>query len=171
MTCHPRRELEMFNFPRRHSSISSDLLHSTLYCDQTFYKAFEKDLKRAEREIIIESPFIAVKRTDELLPLFKKMTQKGIHVRINTRNPNHHDKDLRIQAWVSIKKLREIGVKVKTYDDMRHRKLAVIDSVILWEGSLNIMSQCYSKELMRRTKSATLAEQVLKLTGMNRWSW
>ena len=31
-----------------------------------------------------------------------------------------------------------------------HRKLAIIDRKILWEGSLNILSQSHSRELMRR---------------------
>ena len=144
---------------------------SELYDEQSFYKRFIHDLKQAKREIIIESPFIASKRTDSLLPILKKLCKYGVRVRINTRNPNHHDKVLRIQAWMSIKKLRAIGVKVNTYNDMRHRKLATIDEKILWEGSLNILSQSRSKELMRRTDSELLCRQLINFTGMNRWSW
>lgn len=150
---------------------SSDLLQSALHSEATFYCSFQLDLKRANNEVIIESPFIACKRTDTLLPIFRKLTKKGVSVRINTRNPRHHERELQIQAWQSIKKLREAGVKVKFYDDMRHRKLAVIDRTILWEGSLNILSQSYSKEVMRRTNSPSLANQMVRFTGMNRWKW
>lgn len=149
----------------------NDLLNSALHTEATFYYSFQRDLKRARHEVIIESPFIACKRTESLLPVLRTLTRKGVSVRINTRNPRHHERELQIQAWQCIKWLRSIGVKIKFYDDMRHRKLAVIDRSILWEGSLNIMSQSYSKEVMRRTKSETLANQMIRFTGMNRWSF
>lgn len=152
-------------------SRSDDLLQSALHTESTFYSSFQRDLKHADREVIIESPFIACKRTESLLPLFKRLTRCGVSVRINTRNPRHHEQELRIQAWQSIKKLRQVGVKVKFYDDMRHNKLAVIDRKILWEGSLNILSQSYSKEVMRRTISPVLANQMIRFTGMDRWKW
>ncbi len=152
-------------------SKSNDLLDSALYNEATFYCSFQRDLKHAKYEVIIESPFIACKRTQSLLPVFKKLTRRGVSIRINTRNPRHHDKELRIQAWQSITKLRAVGVKVKYYNDMRHRKLAVIDRTILWEGSLNIMSQSYSKEIMRRTNSKELAVQMIRFTALNTWGW
>ncbi|MFI5271201.1 MAG: phospholipase D-like domain-containing protein [Candidatus Saccharimonadales bacterium] len=148
-----------------------ELFQSGLFCEKTFYHAFVSDLRKAKSEVIIESPFIACKRTESLLPVLRKLARRGVKVRINTRNPAHHERELRIQAWKSIKMLRNVGVKVCFYSDMRHRKLAVIDRAVLWEGSLNIMSQSYSKEIMRRTASPELALQMIRFTGMNRWSW
>lgn len=152
-------------------SQADDILSSKLFCDRSFYGAFISDLRHTEREVLIESPFIANNRTSRMLPTFRKLIKKGVKVRINTRNPRHHDKELRIQAWQSIKQLREVGVKVKFYDDMRHRKLAVLDREVLWEGSLNIMSQSYSKEIMRRTRSRDLAVQMIRFTAINTWGW
>ena len=159
----------MFRHWRLSKSLASELLSSALHSETTFYRSFQRDLKLATREVIIESPFIACKRTDTLLPVFRRLTRKGVRVRINTRNPRHHDRELQIQAWQSIKQLRGVGVKVKFYDDMRHRKLAVIDKTILWEGSLNILSQSYSKEVMRRTVSTELANQMIKFTRITNW--
>lgn len=152
-------------------SIADELLESALHTENTFYCSFQRDLKHAKHEVIIESPFIACKRTQSLLPIFKRLSRKGVKVRINTRNPRHHERELQIQAWQSIKWLRSVGVKVKFYDDMRHRKLAVIDRKVLWEGSLNILSQSYSKEIMRRTNSEALANQMVRFTGMSKWGW
>jgi hypothetical protein len=90
---------------------------------------------------------------------------------VNTRNPRHHDKLLEIQAWKSIRILRDSGVKVYFFNDMRHRKLAIIDQQILWEGSLNILSQVLSKEIMRRTNSAELARQMARFTKIHNRFW
>lgn len=152
-------------------SVAPELLESALHTETTFYSSFSRDLRKAQKEVIIESPFIACKRTESLLPAFRRLARRGVNIRINTRNPRHHERELQIQAWQSIKQLRGVGVKVKFYDDMRHRKLAVIDRSILWEGSLNILSQSYSKEVMRRTNSTILANQMVKFTGMNNWKW
>ena len=159
----------MFRQWRFSRSSANELLTSALHSETTFYCTFQRDLKHATQEVIIESPFIACKRTDTLLPIFRRLTKKGVRVRINTRNPRHHDREFQIQAWQSIKQLRVAGVRVKFYDDMRHRKLAVIDKTILWEGSLNILSQSYSKEVMRRTVSTELANQMIKFTRITNW--
>jgi len=77
----------MFNLLNR-SVISSDLLSSKLYNEETFYKAFIKDLNDSMHEVIIESPFITNRRLSLLLPSLKKLKDRRVRVIINTRNPN-----------------------------------------------------------------------------------
>jgi len=43
-----------------------------------------------------------------------------------------------------------------------HRKLAMIDKNVLWEGSLNILSQTHSREFMRRIESKKLTQEMFK---------
>ncbi len=147
---------------------SSPLLSSKLYDERSFYTAFSKDFKQARHEVIIESPYITKRRSSELAPLCKKLSERGVNVKILTRNPDHHDSNLRAQAWIGIKILRDAGVRVFSCDDLRHRKIAVIDDEILWEGSLNMLSHSNSRELMRRTQSKELCEQIFKFTSVKR---
>jgi phosphatidylserine/phosphatidylglycerophosphate/cardiolipin synthase-like enzyme len=129
----------MFKLFRRKSVQGNDLLMSQLFDEVTFYRAFGKDLEDARRSVIIESPYLTEKRALEFSRLFKRLEKRGVAVRLNTRHPRHHDKTLEIQAWKAIKVLRKQGVKVYICSDMRHRKLAIIDNQILWDGSLNIL--------------------------------
>lgn len=147
------------------------LTNTALYNEQSFYSAFVKDVKRAQSTVVIESPFLTEKRALYFARLFNKLARKGVRVRVNTRNPRHHDKLLEIQAWKSIRILRDSGVKVYFSNDMRHRKLAIIDQQILWEGSLNILSQVLSKEIMRRTNSTELARQMASFTKIHNRFW
>lgn len=157
---------------RRPSVLPADsLLISSLYSERTFYKAFVKDLKNSHQEVIIESPYLTTARTSILIPIFKKLKKRRVTVRVNTRYPGHHDQLLKIQAWQAIKQLRKAGVKVKFFYDFRHRKIAVIDGQILWEGSLNILSQSHSLEIMRRTESVELAGQMINFLGLRKWHW
>ena len=160
----------MFSFKRRKLDPSA-LLSSQLFDERAFYKAFISDLKRCQKQVVIESPYLSCRRANQLAPILKKLIRKGVKVRINTRNPNHHDQNLRIQGWKVFYQFKDLGIKVKLCDDMRHRKLAVLDECVLWEGSLNILSQSNSREIMRRTQSPELSRQMASFTGMNRWVW
>lgn len=151
-----------------HKTDASGLLSSNLHDERSFYDAFAKDVGRAKRSVTIESPYLTERRALQFCQLFERMSKQGVKIRVNTRNPRHHDKTLEIQAWKSMAILREHNVKVSTYNDMRHRKLAIIDDIVLWEGSLNILSQSNSKELMRRTISVDLCNQVLRFTSIAR---
>lgn len=158
----------MFRF-RKTNSI--DLLKSQLYNERTFYKAFVKDLKSAKSSVIIESPYFTERRALQFSKIFSKLKKRGTKVRIYTRLPSHHSKLLEIQAWKAILVLRHSGVKVKLCSDLRHRKLAVIDEEVLWEGSMNILSQNRSCEIMRRTESEELSKQLLKFVGLKGGFW
>lgn len=156
---------------RKKTVQGSGLLQSKLYDEATFYSAFMGDLRNAKNSVIIESPYLTEKRALQFTKLLKKLKKRGVKVRINTRNPHHHDKVLEIQAWRAMKVFRQYGVKVCLYNDMRHRKLAIIDGHILWDGSLNILSQARSKEIMRRTDSTVLCQQMASFTRLWNRYW
>ena len=142
--------------------------NSTLFDNNTFYKAFERDLRRARQSVIIESPFITRKRMEHLLPLLTKLRRKGVRIVVNTRNPEEHNEEYAIQAENAVAAMQDIGIRV-LYTVKHHRKLAIIDEEVLWEGSLNILSQGDSCEIMRRTYSGAVAEEMARFIGANRW--
>ena len=140
--------------------------NSALFDNNTFYKAFERDLRRARQSVIIESPFITRRRMEHLLPLLKRLRRKGVRIVVNTRNPEEHNEEYAIQAEDAVASMQDIGIKV-LYTVKHHRKLAIIDEEILREGSLNILSQGDSCEVMRRTVSNSLAWQMMHFTKLD----
>ena len=153
-------------FRLRKKTPAQDILKSELFNDHTFYNAFMKDLKCARKEIIIESPYMTTSRLRMLSPLLKKSIKRGVKVRVHTRNPSHHDELLRIQSRMVVKSLKEMGVRVFFFNNYLHRKTAVIDSHIVWEGSLNILSQSNSCEFMRRIESEKLTKELIKFLDL-----
>lgn len=144
----------------------SPLLTSELFDEHSFYNKFSKDIRIAHKNILIESPYITLRRASEIAPLLSRAFRRGVQVSINTRNPYHHDGILVSESLKGIEVLRNIGVKITTCNDMRHRKLAMIDDYILWEGSLNMLSQNGSKEVMRRIDSQELCQQMSQFIGV-----
>lgn len=134
---------------------------SGLYSEVTFYPKFVKDLRSARTEVVIESPFITERRFSDLLPAIVYLRRKNVSVTVNTRNPEEHDGTYVDQAYDSVVALQELGVRV-LYTTKLHRKLAIIDQEIVWEGSLNILSFNDSCELMRRSVDSVAAHQTLR---------
>lgn len=147
-------------FLPRNTSVS-DLAKSKLLNEETFYPALMKDLKHCGSELIIESPFITSRRLDYLLPTLQKLKQRKVRVVINTRDPHEHDEERRrSEAYRAVARLQREGMHV-LYTGGHHRKLVILDRAILYEGSLNALSQNDSSEIMRRIESTKLAWEII----------
>ena len=109
-----------------------------------------------------------MRRINSLLPILRRLRQCGIRIIVNTRNPQEHDEEYQYQAKLAIYEMQKLGVMV-LYTVKHHRKLAVIDEEILWEGSLNILSQSDSCEVMRRIESKELARQMVEFVGLEKF--
>lgn len=141
-----------------------------LYNEKTFYHYFIKDMMNAKKEVIIYSPFVSKFRTDYLKRTIVKLREKNIEVFIFTRpvDITTYDTIIHDQLQVALDRYEEMGVNVCYLSGYIHEKVAIIDREILWEGSLNILSQRASREMMRRTESESSAIEVIKHLGINR---
>ncbi len=142
---------------------TSVLPATSLFDERNFYKKFVADISRAKRSIVIESPYMTERRTNQLIKHLNKASRRGVEIKVYTREPAHHDPMLESESWKAIELLRKAKVRVFACADMRHRKIAIIDDELLWEGSLNILSQSRSREIMRRTVSKDLVRQMQKI--------
>jgi hypothetical protein len=142
---------------------------TSLFDQNTFYAALENDLRRCQRELVIESPFITASRINVLLPIFEKMCRRNVKIIINTRNPIEHEGDYVRQAQEAVTILQEMGATV-LYTTKHHRKLAIIDRYVTYEGSLNILSFSDSCEIMRRIVSDVVANDLYKYLGLHRYN-
>lgn len=149
-------------------SYENELVSSQLYDNESFYHAFTYDLLKCKHEAIIECPFITANRVDSLLPIFKKMRSRSIELIINTKPIYEHPEPYASQAQYAIEALQSTGVTV-LFTGKHHRKLAIIDRKLLWEGSLNILSQYDSCEIMRRIESVRQSEQMIDFIKIRKY--
>lgn len=101
-------------------------------------------------------------------PIFTKLIKRNIKVYIVTRNPKEHLEPMNVQAETEIRRFERLGVQVFICLGNPHRKIALLDRKILWDGSLNILSQSYSRELMRRTDSEEEARELFDFLKLDR---
>jgi hypothetical protein len=143
-----------------------DVTESILYDETTFYNQFTHDLEKTQKEVIIESAYITVPRVRKLKTIFDKLAKRGVRIYIITRYPHEHDQVMAEQSEAGIRYFEGLGAQVLLCEG-HHRKLAIIDRILLWEGSLNILSQTHSREFMRRFNSKEEAERTFKFLRYN----
>ncbi len=148
--------------------IAKETKNSDLFDETDFYSSFIKDLLNARNEVIIDSPYIASERVRTLMPIFKHLLNFGVKIIVMTRIPKEHDKAMRQQAEQIIKSFENEGIVVLPFVGYVHRKIAIIDRNILWEGSLNILSQRESHEIMRRFEGPATSEQMISFLKLDK---
>lgn len=147
----------------------SDLFSSQLHTEKTFYSSFIDDLENCREEVIIESPYITSERAGLFIPIFDNLLKKRVKIYVMTRDPKEHELGMEVQSEETIRTFEIMGVQTLLCVGNHHRKLAILDKKILWEGSLNILSQTYSREIMRRIESEVVATEMFKFLKLDRF--
>jgi len=142
---------------------------SQLHTEKTFYQSFLNDLENCREEVIIESPFITSERTSQFIPVFEQLLEKGVKIYVMTRDPKEHDLNMEVQSEEVIRTFEIMGVQTLLCVGNYHRKLAILDRKILWEGSLNILSQTYSRGIMRRIGNEKITMEMFNFLKLDRF--
>ncbi|MBW4061179.1 AAA family ATPase [Candidatus Saccharibacteria bacterium] len=149
-------------------NIEKEMASSQLFDEADFYKQFIADLLSAEKEVVIDSPYMTTSRVEGLSKYFEQLRNKGVEIYVLTRIPKEHDGKMRYYAEEEIKRLSGMGIKVLPFIGKIHRKIAIIDRKVLWEGSLNILSQSDSREIMRRFDGKNSSKQMMAFLKLDK---
>ncbi len=104
-----------------------------------------------------------------LFPVFERLIERGVKVYVLTRDPREHSESLEYQSEAEIQRFEELGVQVLLCTGNHHRKMAILDRKVLWEGSLNILSQTRSREIMRRIDDEQTTIDTLNFLNLERF--
>lgn len=142
---------------------------SQLHDEKTFYQTFLQDLENCQDEVIIESPFITSERMSTFDRIFRKLLKHNVKIYLITRDPKEHYESMEIQSEAEIRHCEILGIQVLLCVGNHHRKLAILDRKILWEGSLNILSQTQSREIMRRIESEEITIETFNFLKLGKF--
>ncbi|MFT4106350.1 MAG: AAA domain-containing protein [Lacrimispora sp.] len=145
---------------------SEELKH---FNDVSFWSHFIMDLKEAKEEIVIFCPYVREGRIDSLQPHFEKAIEAGVKIIVYTRPVPEHEKKYQAIARKLIDELRRIHITVRMRGEM-HEKVVIMDSQLIWEGSLNVLSHKSSKEQMIRISGKESVEELVSILDLNTYS-
>jgi superfamily I DNA/RNA helicase len=129
-----------------------------LYDESSFWSQFEKDIESANKRVSISSAFLARPRTEKILPLLEEVIARGVQVTVFCRPPDTRKDRAPSLNQEAYDLLRNAGVQIQLVKTV-HQKIIIIDNHIAWNGSLNILSQSNSYEVMHRIINKPLIKE------------
>lgn len=139
--------------------------------ENKFYERFIKDLQKANSLVVILSPYLGIRRIEEISSALKRCVQRGVVVCVFARSVKGNIENAQIaqnfyQLEQARTRLQDLGVHVTLLDNM-HAKVVLIDSHIIYHGSQNVLSHYDSRERMTREVSPELVVQALLMHGLD----
>lgn len=114
----------------------------------------------AKTELWIASPYLKRSRITQLMPILSQLLANGVSVTVFTRSPESiAEKDQPVQANC-IEYLRSYDIQVKLRDDLFLR-CAVIDSGVVWYGSVNVLTYNSPESCVMRLASNDIAVRLI----------
>jgi phosphatidylserine/phosphatidylglycerophosphate/cardiolipin synthase-like enzyme len=132
-----------------------------IFDKSNFYPVFSNDINHAKREILIVSPFVTRRRTQQIIHDLTSALIKNVKVTVVTRPAeDFQNKDL--TAWQdAIKHLETSGIHLFFKPNI-HQKFAIIDQKTVWYGSINLLSYGSAEETMMRIESNKIAFELME---------
>ncbi|KUG05094.1 hypothetical protein ASZ90_017477 [hydrocarbon metagenome] len=132
-----------------------------IFDKSNFWPVYKNDIMNVTREIIIVSPFVARKRTLQMLQYLGTALGNKVRVIVMTRPAeDFKDKD-RTALEDVLDLLKSAGISVILKSNI-HQKFAVIDQRIVWYGSINLLSFGSAEESIMRLNSPNIAYELMK---------
>lgn len=138
-----------------------DEVANIIFDKDNFLPVYTADIRNARNEILLVSPFITKKRTQQMSIDLQHAISMGLQVKIITRSSDEYKpKDL--ASWnESVSILKSIGATM-VFKPNIHQKFAIIDQMIVWYGSINLLSFGLAEESMMRIVSGNVAYELGK---------
>jgi superfamily II DNA or RNA helicase len=132
-----------------------------IFDKDNFLSVYTADIRNARNEILIVSPFITRKRTQQMSIDLQYAISMGLQVSIITRSSDDYKpKDL--ASWnESVSILKNIGATLEFKPNI-HQKFAIIDQKTVWYGSINLLSFGSAEESMMRIVSGNVAYELAR---------
>jgi superfamily II DNA or RNA helicase len=131
-----------------------------IFDKSNFYPVFSNDIYHAKREILIVSPFVTRRRTQQIMQNLEPVFAKKVKVTVVTRPAeDFQNKDL--TTWEeATQQIETAGIHLVLKSNI-HQKFAIIDQKIIWYGSINLLSYGSAEESMMRIESNKIAYELM----------
>ncbi|WP_327174329.1 AAA domain-containing protein [Streptomyces sp. NBC_01335] len=126
--------------------------------ETTFYDTFAEEINRAQHSLWLWAPWVA-KRLRSLLPALAAAAGRGVRITVFVRDDTDQlQRKPASQALIA--DLRAVAHTVIPMNVM-HQKIAVFDEQVVLLGSLNALSQSWTREVMVAMRGAHFARRLL----------
>ena len=134
---------------------------NSIFDSQSYFDIFEKDVISAAGSVVISSPSFSYKKVNWLCSESDDLLQRGVSIVVLTVTPEDYPEDGRELHSAHILRMESSGIKVTKLNQYRER-FAVIDSSLVWYGSMNLLSNEKDDDSLMRINNPAVAEELLE---------
>ncbi len=136
---------------------------NAIYDSDSYVPVYEEDLKEAKSDIVISSPTLGRNKVYRMIKLLKETMESGIRVTIITWHPDAYLYGRDEHRIELMEALRNAGFHIERMEE-HCEHYAVIDSEIVWYGSMNLLSKDDAEDNIMRIESRSIAAELLEMT-------
>ena len=130
----------------------------------SYSEIYQRDLKEASSSIIISSPVIMMNKVVSMVSLLKEKQAAGVKVSVLTWHPDMYTFGNSDQRYETIEFLRDEGIYVNLVQERFCEHYAIIDSSIVWYGSVNLLGKEDIDDNIMRVESRSIAEELAEIS-------
>ena len=138
----------------------------TLFTQNEFYRVLLGDIEHARQRIVFFSPYMTETRVSELAPQMRAAVSRGVAVAVVTKPLFERSKRERPGYDRLEASFADWGITIVHKRGM-HEKNVFIDDNVLWNGSLNSLSQSTTQEIMERRESKEVFADFVRTLRLN----
>ncbi len=136
---------------------------NAIFDSDTYLSAYENDLRNAMKDIIISSPTLGKYKVHRMISILKERQEAGVKVTIVTWHPEAYKYGKDEHRIELMELLRNAGFHIELMTESCQH-YAIIDSEIVWYGSVNLLSKDDIEDNIMRVVSKAIASELLELT-------
>ncbi|MFE2162611.1 AAA domain-containing protein [Streptomyces lydicus] len=127
--------------------------------ERDFYRTFTEEIRHARQSLWLWAPWVA-KRVSSLLPELRQAADRGVRISVFIRDDTDQlqKKPANQKLITDLRTVAHVVVPM----NVMHQKIAVIDERTVMLGSLNVLSQSWTREVMLTMRGAYFARKLLE---------
>ena len=136
---------------------------NAIYDTDSYYPVFANDLCEANNSVVISSPGINKIGVNTFLKSITKIQENGVKISVLTLDPEGYPSEMIEPTRRLVETMQLAGVNVVLREQM-HEHYAIIDSSIVWYGSMNFLSKAKPDDNIIRVESIEIASELMEMS-------
>jgi hypothetical protein len=129
--------------------------------DKEFLERFLEDLRSARKSVIIMSKYLSVEQTSKIMPELARLASRRLNILIYTERPEDQTELMKLESLNVIAIAHRHMITVIMRPNIENNA-AIIDDLIAWEGSINILGPSRPQTSMHRVVGSHNARNLRK---------
>ena len=142
-------------------------IENGIYDEANYFEHVIKDIRNAENNILISSPFLQKKKNDAIRDVLIEKYKMGTRIALCIKDLDEYAEKHRIYIAGFINEIEKEGIQVIKLPKNRY-KFMIVDNKTVWYGGIDILGGSYNDNSLIRIEDEDLANELLGVISESR---